>query len=260
MSTKTINIALPQIEGVGLKSATVDLKKGVITVEYGQEDLYLTVKRGDFLTCLSDPSKTVIFNTVIPTFEKTEIFTVMYSLPMIINGEVAHIPLGTKFPLSNFRHSTEEEKALMIKEMVKWGKRYNPEARRIENIEQDISEIAVDYKSAADYLYEDIHQFTIGATKNHSSKLSALNHLMILAEAWNKFDEFKPDWTNRLQDKYYPVFELKDGKIEFWDTSSVRSVRLVLNPYTLSFSFKTPERAKQFGKQFIELFRIVLTN
>jgi len=90
MNKKTINIPLPKIEGVELKSATVDLEKGVVVAEYGEED-----------------------------------------------------------------------------------------------IEEDISEIATDFKSAVDYLDEDIYQFTIGVTKNHSSKLSALNHLMILSEAWN---------------------------------------------------------------------------
>jgi len=126
-----------------------------------------------------------------------------------------------------------------------------------EDIEKDISEIATDFISAADYLYEDIHQFTIGATKNHSSKLSALNHLMILAEAWNSFDEFKPDWEDLYQEKYYPEFEFKNGKFEFsyvWNSQSVSDT------HASNFSFKTEERAEQFGKQFIDLFRIVLTN
>ena len=92
MNKKTVSIALPQIEGVELRSATVDLEKGVVVAEYGQED-----------------------------------------------GQ--------------------------------------------EDLEKDISEIATDFKSAVDYLHEDIYQFTIGATKNHSSKLSALNKLLILAEA-----------------------------------------------------------------------------
>lgn len=126
-----------------------------------------------------------------------------------------------------------------------------------ENIEKDISEIATNFISAADYLYEDIYQFTIGTTKNHSSKLSALNHLMILAEAWNSFDGFKPDWENREQDKHYPKFEFINGKFEFLH---VGFAQFILDPHISNFSFKTEERAEQFGKQFIELFRIVLSN
>ena len=162
MNKKTVSISLPKIRGVELKNATVDLEKGVVVAEYGQED-----------------------------------------------------------------------------------------------IEKDISEIATDFKSAVDYLHEDIYQFTIGATKNHSSKLSALNHLIILAGAWNSFDEFKPDWDDPNQCKYCPFFEFINGKSEF---SHVIFVRWILDPHVSNFSFKTKERAEQFGKQFIDLFRKVLTN
>ena len=162
MNKKTVNISLPQIEGVELKSATVDLEKGVVIAEYGQKD-----------------------------------------------------------------------------------------------IEKDISEIAVDFGSAVDYLLEDLHLPVFCTTKKHMPKLDALNQLMILAEAWNKFDGFEPDWENRNQEKHYPLFEFMNGKFEF---SYVYSSRFITDTHMSNFSFKTPERAKQFGKQFIDLFRIVLTN
>ena len=162
MNKKTVSISLPQINGVELKSATVDLKNGIVVAEYGEED-----------------------------------------------------------------------------------------------IKKDISEIAVDFRSAVDYLHEDIHQFTIGATINHSSKLSALNHLMILAEAWNSFDEFEPDWTSTEQYKHFPMFEVGENKFLFARTSFAARI---LDDHKSLFSFKTKKRAEQFGKQFIGLFRIVLTN
>ncbi len=265
MNKKTVSISLPQIEGVELKSATVDLNKGVVVTEYEEEDLYLTVKKGDFLTCLSDPSKTVIFGEKAWSYGGLKTFTILYDLPMIINGKVARTPIGTKFPFSNFRYSTEEEKARMIKEMEKWGKRYNPETRRIEDIEKDvevevekdISEIVVDLGSAVDYLLKDLHQHAFSPTKKHISKLEAINQLMILAEAWNKFDEFKPDWENPNQCKYYPLFEFINGKFEF---SYVVFTRFISDAHMSNFIFKTSERAKQFGRQFIDLFRVVLSN
>ena len=161
---KTISISLPKIEGVELKSATVDLENGAVIVEYGKED-----------------------------------------------------------------------------------------------IEKDISEIATDFKSAVDYLDEDIYQFTIGMTKKQSSKLSALNHLMILAEAWNNFDEFETDWEDTDQYKYYPVFGLKSGEIEF-SIARTSFVVGILDAHKSLFSFKTKKRAEQFATTFIDLFRIVLTN
>lgn len=107
----------------------------VVVVEYGEEDLYLTVKKGDFLTCLSDPSKTVIFNTRAPSIGKNKVFTILYDLPMQFNGKLAYTLTGTKFPFSNFRYSTEDEKALMVEEMEKLGKRYNPVTSKIEEKE-----------------------------------------------------------------------------------------------------------------------------
>ena len=126
-----------------------------------------------------------------------------------------------------------------------------------EDIEKDISEIAVNFRSAIDYLLEDLHQFAFITTKKHNPKLKAFNQLLILAEAWNSFDEFEPDWENTEQDKWHPVFELILGEIVFLDSYAPPCI---LDLHTSSFSFKTPERAEQFGKQFIDLFRIVLTN
>ena len=159
---KKINIPLPKIEGVELKSATVDLEKGVIVAEYGEED-----------------------------------------------------------------------------------------------IEKDISEIAVDYRSSVDYLLEDLHQHAFLTTKKHRPKLDAFNQLMILAEAWNTFDEFKPDWEDLGQKRYYPLFRSDKSIIEF---SHAPIARVSLDTHTSSFTFKSAERAEQFGRQFIDLFRIVLSN
>lgn len=160
MNKKTVSISLPQIEGVKLKSATVDLEKGVVVAEYGEED--------------------------------------------------------------------EQE-----------------------DIDKDISEIVVNENTARDYLDIDIFDETF------DYRLDALHQLITIAKAWNKFDKFEADWTNPGQYKWHPVFGLKNGKIEFLDAGTAR---LLLNPYISDFSFKTKERAEQFGKQFIDLFRIVLTN
>jgi len=156
MNKKTVNISLPQIEGVELKSATVDLEKGVVVAEYGQED-----------------------------------------------------------------------------------------------IEKDIFEIVTDENSARDYLRLDPFEGLF------YEKLYALTQLMTIAKAWNEFDGFKPVWGNTNQQKYYPSFQFINGKLEF---SCVGVAQFITNTHISNFSFKTEKRAEQFGKQFIELFRIVLTN
>lgn len=162
MNKKTINIELPQFEGVELRSATVDLEKGVVVAEYEQEE-----------------SK------------------------------------------------------------------------------KDISEIAVNLVSAVVYLDEDIHKPNFLTTKKHMLKLEAFSLLLILAEAWNSFDEFTPNWDDLDQEKFCPFFQFINGNFEF---SHAGFVRWVLNAHISNFSFKTKERAEQFGRQFIHLFRIVLSS
>ena len=156
MNKKTVKISLPQIEGVELKNATVDLEKGIVIVEYGQE-----------------------------------------------------------------------------------------------NIEKDIFEIVTDENSARGYLRLDPFEGLF------YEKLYALTQLMTIAKAWNEFDGFKPVWGNINQLKYYPSFQFINGKLEF---SCVGVAQFITNTHISNFSFKTEKRAEQFGKQFIELFRIVLTN
>lgn len=156
MNKKTVKISLPQVEGVELKSATVDIEKGIVVAEYGQED-----------------------------------------------------------------------------------------------IEEDISEIVTDGNSARGYLRLDPFKGLF------YEKLYTLTQLMTIAKAWNEFDGFKPVWGNTNQRKYHPSFQFINGKLEF---SCVGVAQFITNTHVSNFSFKTEKRAEQFGKQFIELFRIVLTN
>lgn len=148
MNKKTVSISLPKIEGTELKSATLDLKKGIVVAEYGEEKVPFEPKKGDFLTFKTDPSKVVIFEAMAGVFGGVEAFTIIYDLPTYIDGVPTYTFKGVWMPISRFRHSTEEEKALMIEEMEKLGKRYNQKTFRIEDIGKDISEIAVNFRSA----------------------------------------------------------------------------------------------------------------
>ena len=127
--------------------------------------------------------------------------------------------------------------------------------------ELDISEIVVDYESAIEYLgIKD----TLLVFKNYdrANKFNAQIKLQLIAEAWNKFDEFEADWENFDQYKYYPAFRVRGGNIEFSHTSFTNGLwgitRGTLDFHTSNFSFKTEERAKQFTEQFIDLFKIAL--
>ena len=156
MNKKTVSISLPQFRGVELKGATVDLEKGVVVAEYGEEE-----------------------------------------------------------------------------------------------VKKDISETVMNAYSARVYLDIDILDDTF------DDKLNALTQLMTIAEAWNKFDEFEADWDNIEQYKHFPMFEVGGDKFPFVRTSFAAGIS---DAHKSLFSFKTKKRAEQFGKQFIELFRVVLTN
>ena len=150
MNKKTVSIALPRIESVELKNATVDLENGVVVAEYGEKDA-----------------------------------------------------------------------------------------------EKDISEIAVDFGSAVDYLLEDTHRPSLYTTKKHIPKLSAFNKLITLAEAWNNFDGFYPDWEDLEQKRYYPLFRSERNIIDF---SHTPKARVSLDTHTSSFIFKS---AEQIGRAHV---------
>ena len=114
-----------------------------------------SVKKGDFLTLKTDPSKVVIFEAMAGMFGGVDSFTIIYDLPTYIEG-IGHTYTleGVRMPISRFRHSTEEEKALMIEEMEKLGKRYNPETFKIEDMTKEESvkklEVGKDYVNLHD--------------------------------------------------------------------------------------------------------------
>lgn len=93
----------------------------------------------------------------------------------------------------------------------------------------------------------------------HLKALIALNKLFTIAEAWNKEDGFVPDFSNREQDKWFPLFKYnKDATgLVFAYSGSAWSCMLT-DVYVVivgsRLCFKSSERAAQFGKQFVDLY------
>lgn len=87
--------------------------------------------------------------------------------------------------------------------------------------------------------------------------LIVLNKLFILARAWNKVDEFVPNFLDNGQRKYYPYFVRDPGDAKHIivnASSTVSCDALCLN----RICFKSEKRAMQFGEQFIGLFKQIL--
>ena len=86
---------------------------------------------------------------------------------------------------------------------------------------------------------------------NHVGAFAALCELLTIADEWNKADGFKVALC--CQDRFIPWFKYDEatGKYVYantaysWTYVGVRIPRL---------SFKTKDRAEQFGKQFVQLY------
>ena len=102
------------------------------------------------------------------------------------------------------------------------------------------------YEAAKIYLGED--------AKDHQKALLALEKLIVIAEAWNKQDGFVPDFSNDDQYKYYPWFKYDHHTTGFAYTNTFHTTSFAHAIVGSRLCFKTEERAKQFGEQFIDLW------
>lgn len=103
----------------------------------------------------------------------------------------------------------------------------------------------------------DVTRLIQDVNPKHIKALIALNELFTIAQAWNKADDFVPDFSNSMQDKWFPWFVYDKGAAGFVyaytdhapsDTNAAIGSRLC---------FKTRNRAIQFGKQFVGLYNQV---
>ena len=146
-------------------------------------------------------------------------------------------------------------------------------------VKEEINEIVVDYNTAREYLGgKPNKQFTVSKrvaantvpglvevtrlvdalNPNHVEALIALNELFTIAEAWNKADEFVPDFSNGNQDKWFPWFYYNKDAAGFVYALTTTTATLADAYFGSRLCFKSANRARQFGKQFIDLWNKVL--
>lgn len=146
-------------------------------------------------------------------------------------------------------------------------------------VKEEINEIVVDYNTAREYLGgKPNKQFTVSKrvaantvpglvevtrlvdalNPNHVEALIALNELFTIAEAWNKADEFVPDFSNGNQDKWFPWFYYNKDAAGFGYAVANSSPSGTSADFGSRLCFKSANRARQFGKQFIDLWNKVL--
>lgn len=103
----------------------------------------------------------------------------------------------------------------------------------------------------------DVAELVKDLNPNHIKALSALNKLFTIAQAWNKADDFVPDFSNSMQDKWFPWFVYDKGAAGFVYAYTSNAPSYTNADVSSRLCFKTRNRAIQFGKQFVDLYNEV---
>lgn len=105
---------------------------------------------------------------------------------------------------------------------------------------------------------KDVTRLVDALNPSHVKALIALNELFTIAEAWNKADDFVPDFSNSRQDKWFPWFVYDKDRAGFVYAHSYSAPSNTTALIGSRLCFKTANRARQFGNQFIDLWNKVL--
>lgn len=150
---------------------------------------------------------------------------------------------------------------------------------RLEEVEvEEINEIVLSFDDARAYLngkpnndftvskkvlsgncvqLADVARLVQDVNPNHIKALVALNELFTIAEAWNKADNFVPDFSDASQSKYFPWFVYDKGAAGFVYATTKHTATNAHATIGSRLCFKTRNRAIQFGKQFVGLYNQV---
>ena len=103
----------------------------------------------------------------------------------------------------------------------------------------------------------DVTHLVQDVNPKHIKALIALNELFTIAQAWNKADDFVPDFSNSMQDKWFPWFVYDKGAAGFVYAYTYDTPSYTYAAFGSRLCFKTRNRAIQFGKQFVGLYNQV---
>lgn len=134
----------------------------------------------------------------------------------------------------------------------------------------EVNEVITDFESARkalglkpndytlfEHLPKFIARFISDINPKHIDALVALNRLFTIAEAWNKEDEFVPDFSDWNQGKWFPWFVYDEDAAGFVFASASRTPSHAYAYIGSLLCFKSSARAAQFGKQFAKLYNKV---
>ena len=144
------------------------------------------------------------------------------------------------------------------KEAQKLADKYGKKAFVLEStslITPDEINVKVDsFEAALEYLGRKNNACMSGIPDKHVKAMVAMYKLITIAEAWNKEDNFIPDFSNHKQYKYFPWFIYNDNAAGFVCAVTGCAASYAGARLGSRLCFSTSERAEQFGKQFIDLW------
>lgn len=103
-------------------------------------------------------------------------------------------------------------------------------------------------------LLEDVARLVTDINPKHIKALVALNKLFTIAQAWNKEDEFVPNYSDWKQDKWFPWVKYDEDAAGFVYANTYNAPTSAYAYVGSRLCFKSSARAAQFGKQFAELY------
>ena len=110
------------------------------------------------------------------------------------------------------------------------------------------------FEAALEYLGRENNACMCGIPDKHAKAMVAMYKLITIAEAWNKADNFVPDFSDQKQCKYFPWFMYNDNAAGFVYAYTNFTASSANASIGSRLCFSTSERAEQFGKQFIDLW------
>lgn len=157
-----------------------------------------------------------------------------------------------KNSIFGIKNSLVEANTAVIKHIEEYNKQQNYDCDCINVFEFNVKEVnkTIDNLDAAlTYLDRKKRQKTlIFVDKKYKEIMEIIHKLLVINEAWDKEDNFIPDYTNNRQDKYNVMIEFKDDNINtewFYSYGEFQSL----------FAFKNSHRAADFAELFKNDFK-----
>jgi hypothetical protein len=119
---------------------------------------------------------------------------------------------------------------------------------------KEINERVDSFEKALKYLDIENGEEYLKTGGSHRRAMRAMLKLITIAEAWNKADEFVPDFSNTEQYKYWSRFLYNGASAGFGSALTYYAASSTATHFGSRLCFKTRERAEQFGSQFIDLW------